>query len=109
MELSFENLLAHINTVYILVTKEKKSDQSSDKAVPSLATWRHHEDGTEIIQEANLRLKVNQTDIPPKPHSSDICVADTPFFSNRKERNPNRSNDDISNSSALNFILFKKD
>ncbi|EFX89313.1 hypothetical protein DAPPUDRAFT_310298 [Daphnia pulex] len=57
MELSFENLLAHINTVYILVTKEKKSDQSPDKAVPSLATWRHHEDGTEIIQEANLRLK----------------------------------------------------
>jgi hypothetical protein len=110
MELSFENLLAHINTVYILVTKEKKSDQSSDKAVPSLATWRHHEDGTEIIQEANLRLKVNQTEItpppPPKSHSSDICVADTPFFSNRKERNPNRSNDDIFNSSALNFILF---
>jgi hypothetical protein len=66
MELSFENLLAHINTVYILVTKEKKSDQSSDKAVPSLATWRHHEDGTEIIQEANLRLKVNQTEITPK-------------------------------------------
>jgi hypothetical protein len=48
------------------VTKEKKSDQSSDKAVPSLATWRHHEDGTEIIQEANLRLKVNQTEITPK-------------------------------------------
>lgn len=61
MELSFENLLAHINTVYILVTKEKKSDQTQDEAVPSLATWRHHEDGTEIIQEANLRLKVNQT------------------------------------------------
>lgn len=98
MELSFENLLAHINTVYILVTKEKKSDQSPDKAVPSLATWRHHEDGTEIIQEANLRLKVKTNGNPPKPHSSDICVADTPFFSNRKERKPNRSNDDIFNS-----------
>ncbi len=58
MELTFENLLAHINTVYILVTKEKKIDvQQQDKAVPSLATWRH-EDGTGIIQEANLRLKV---------------------------------------------------
>jgi hypothetical protein len=66
MELTFENLLAHINTVYILVTKEKKSEQVQsldDKAVPSLVTWRHHEDGSEMIQEAcNLRLKVNQTE-----------------------------------------------
>ena len=58
MELSFENLLAHINTVYILVTKEKKMSDQDDKTVPSLATWRHQEDGTEIIQEASLRLKV---------------------------------------------------
>lgn len=58
MELTFENLLAHINTVYILVTKGRKNDvQQHDKTVPSLATWRH-EDGTAIIQEANLRLKV---------------------------------------------------
>lgn len=52
MELTFENLLAHINTVYILVTKKIQ-----DKSVPSLATWRHH-DEENGIQEANLRLKV---------------------------------------------------
>ncbi|KZS04200.1 Guanylate cyclase soluble subunit beta-1 [Daphnia magna] len=64
MELTFENLLAHINTVYILVTKEKKIDvQQQDKAVPSLATWRH-EDGTGIIQEANLRLKGEMIHVP---------------------------------------------
>ncbi|KAI9557744.1 hypothetical protein GHT06_017573 [Daphnia sinensis] len=62
MELTFENLLAHINTVYILVTKEKKNDVH-DKAVPSLATWRH-EDGTGIIQEANLRLKGEMIHVP---------------------------------------------
>lgn len=53
MELTFENLLAHINTVYILVTKKVQ-----DKSVPSLATWRHHQDEENGIEEANLRLKV---------------------------------------------------
>lgn len=55
MELTFENLLAHINTVYILVTKNVQ-----DKTVPSLATWRHHHDDEDGIQEANLRLKVSK-------------------------------------------------
>ncbi len=56
MELSFENLLAHINTVYILVTKT-----GQEKAAPSMATWRPHQedDDGSTVQEANLRLKVN--------------------------------------------------
>ena len=58
MELSFENLLAHINTVYILVTKS-----DNNKAAPSQATWRPHQesqeddDGHSTVHEANLRLK----------------------------------------------------
>lgn len=54
MELTFENLLAHINTVYILVTKNAQTD----KTLPSLATW-HHDDDDNVIQEADLRLKVS--------------------------------------------------
>lgn len=54
MELAFDNLLAHINTVYILVT-----NTSPTKTTPA---WTPH--GLEVegpgMSEPNLRLKVNQ-------------------------------------------------
>ena len=54
MELTFENLLAHINTVYILVTKTERDNKKSST---TLTTWRHEEEGSGL-HEANLRLKV---------------------------------------------------
>ena len=56
MELTFENLLAHINTVYILLTKSE-----SASGTPS-AVWTNHinndDDNNSALQDPSLRLKV---------------------------------------------------
>lgn len=52
MDLTFENLLAHINTVYILVTKNDEQKSSA------LADWSQQEDEGPGMREPNLRLKV---------------------------------------------------
>ena len=58
MELTFDNLLAHINTVYILVTAS-----SPTKATPA---WMPSDADVEPegpgMSEPNLRLKVRQLD-----------------------------------------------
>lgn len=53
MDLTFENLLAHINTVYVLLTKSE--DVMSAPTASQLASWSHDDSshGLDI-----LRLKV---------------------------------------------------
>ena len=57
MELTFENLLAHINTVYILLTKSDQQQRGAMSSSSSSAVaWTHHIN--DDVQDQSLRLKV---------------------------------------------------
>ena len=54
MDLTFSNVQAHINTVYVLITKESKKN----KGQPAGTVWNNEEERVGL-QEPNLRLKVS--------------------------------------------------
>ena len=58
MDLTFANVQAHINTVYVLITKDRRPKVT--KGHDPLAVWNNDGNKEERVglQEPNLRLKV---------------------------------------------------
>lgn len=63
MDLTFSNVLAHINTVYVLITKQSR-EKNKDGGQTDMTVWTNEEEHVGL-QEPNLRLKV----IPFHPNS----------------------------------------
>ena len=67
MELTFSNVLAHINTVYVLITKQSK-EKNKDGGQTDVTVWTNEEERVGL-QGPKLRLKV----IPSGPFVWNYC------------------------------------
>ena len=77
MDLTFSNVLAHINTVYVLITKQSK-EKNKDGGQADMTVWTNEEEQVGL-QGPNLRLKV----IPSNPtfiRSHSNCIVTSYCF-----------------------------